>query len=117
MSPLQASAPGRQRYIASRGIRVSVACQPACGVGYRAKVTGAGATYDTNGSVNNKHENGLWVTAKRTGYIKLEPKINRRIAAALSRNRTVKATLNLTPQTDHGDDIHGATTLIVRLLR
>ena len=55
-SPLQASAPGRQRYIASRGIRVSVACQPACGVGYRAKVTGAGPTYDTNGSVNNKHE-------------------------------------------------------------
>ena len=116
-SPLQASAPGRQRYVASRGIRVSVACQPACGVGYRAKVTGAGPTYDTNGALNTKRENALWVNAKRTAYIKLEPKINRRIADALSRNRTVKVTLSLTPQNDHFDDIHGPTTLTVRLVR
>jgi len=116
-SPLQASAPGRQRYKASRGIRVSVGCHPLCYVGYQVKVTGVGRAYSDSGGLNNKNGNTLVVNAKRTAYIKLEPKANRRIADALSRNRAIKVTLNLTPQTDHGDDIHGPTTLTVRLVR
>ena len=116
-SPLQASAPGRQRFIASRGIRVSVGCQPLCYVGYRVKVTGVRRAYETSGGLNNVHGNMLAVNAKRTAYIKLERKGNTRIADALRRNRTVKVTLNLIPQTDHGDDIHAPTTLTVRLVR
>jgi hypothetical protein len=114
---LHASAPSRQRYNASRGIRVSVACEPRCGVGYSVKVTGVSPAYTTNGDLNDKHENALVVNAKRTAYIKLEPKGNRRIADALNRKRTVKVTLSLTPQNDHFDAIHEPTTVTVRLVR
>ena len=78
---------------------------------YSVKVTGVSPAYNETGELENKHENALFITSKRTAYIKLDPKGSRRIATALSRNRTVTATLSLTPVNDHFDALHGPTTL------
>ena len=110
---LQISAPSRQRFSASRGIRISVGCRPDCGLSYRVKV--AGVTYD--GRLEDKHGNVLFMGVRKTRYLTLDAKTNRRIAKALSRQRSVKVTLSATPEDDHTEPLEKPTTLTVRLVR
>ncbi len=110
---LQISAPSRQRFSAARGIRISVGCRPDCGVSYRVKA--AGTTYD--GRLEDKHGNILFIGARKTRYLTLDAKTNRRIATALGRQRTVKVTVSVTPEDDHTEPLEKPTTLTVRLAR